>query len=350
MVLLLSACSREAAPVAQTVTASLTPTRMPTAVAEATSAPEPTTVEAPTASPTATATAPEATPTATATVTPAGFSLRFFGTGSGDVDRVKIRLDDPATNAPGPPADMGSTDFTLEWWMRAHAIENPALSVECGPGNINWIYGNILFDRDRYNQDRKFGISLAGGQIVFGVSGDGTGDYTLCSASNLADGQWHHVAVQRRRSDGYLWLFVDGRLEAEGLGPGGDVSYPDNGRPGNFCGGPCINSDPFLVIGAEKHDAGPEYPSFSGWLDEVRLSDAVRYNSDFALPAAPFAPDAHTAALYHFDEGPEGPCTGLVLDSSEAAGGPSHGMCHYGGEGLMGPLYSTDTPFTAGSG
>lgn len=257
---------------------------------------------------------------------PAGYALRFCGTGSNDIDRIKIRVDDPATNEPGPPADIGATDFTLEWWMRAELAENSTPAVECGAGNVNWIYGNTLFDRDRFNQDRKFGVSLAGGQIVFGVSGDGTGDYTLCGASNVADGQWHHVAVQRRRADGYLWLFVDGQLEAEGAGSGGDVSYPDDGRPGNFCNGPCLNSDPFLVIGAEKHDAGTEYASYSGWLDEVRLSTTLRYNANFTRPVAPFQPDDATAALWHFDEG-----TGGVIKDA-ASGGLSVGSVQVGGK------------------
>ena len=69
---------------------------------------------------------------------------------------------------------------------------------------------------------------------------------------------------------------MDGSLEAEGDGPDGDVSYPDDGVPGNFCNGSCANSDPFLVLGAEKHDAGSQYPSYSGWLDEVRLSSVLR--------------------------------------------------------------------------
>lgn len=232
-----------------------------------------------------------------------GYALRFFGTGSDDIDRVKIPLDDPATVAPGPPADIGATDFSFEWWMRASLAENPASPVSCGPGNVNWIYGNIIFDRDRYNQDRKFGISLAGGQLVVGISGEGSGDATLCGVSTVADEKWHHIALQRRRSDGYLWLFVDGRLEAEGPGPGGDISYPDDGQPGDFCNGPCVNSDPFLVIAAEKHDAGPEYPSFSGWIDEVRLSNILRYDGNFTRPTAPFQPDEQTAALWHFDEG-----------------------------------------------
>ncbi|NJN97630.1 MAG: hypothetical protein HC875_27900 [Anaerolineales bacterium] len=189
---------------------------------------------------------PEAPPDSPEAALGAGrYALRFFGTGSDDIDRVKIPLDDPASVASGPPADIGATDFTFEWWMRASLAENPASPVSCGPGNVNWIYGNIIFDRDRYNQDRKFGISLAGGKVVVGISGGGSGDATLCGTSTVADEQWHHIALQRRRADGYLWLFVDGRLEAEGPGPGGDISYPDDGQPGDFCNGPCVNSDPF---------------------------------------------------------------------------------------------------------
>jgi len=267
----------------------------------------------------------------------AGHSLRFNGTGSGDVDRVKIRVDDPATTAPGPSANVGATDFTLELWVKT-AVGNNAPAVTCG-ANANWINGNMVVDRDRYNQDRKFGVSLAGGRFVFGVSGDGTGDHTICGAADVTDGAWHHVAVQRRRSDGRMWLFVDGVLEREEDGPDGDVSYPDDGVPGDFCGGPCTNSDPFLVIAAEKHDAGPAYPSFAGFIDEVRLSRTLRYTVDFPRPVAPFSPDADTVALYHFDD------PGLVAtDSSGAPGGPSHGSLEVGGN-PEGPHWDPMNPF-----
>lgn len=256
----------------------------------------------------------------------AGHALRFYGNGVGDIDRVKIPIDDPTTAASGPPADIGGQDFTLEFWLKAHAADNRAPAVSCG-NNVNWIYGNIVIDRDRYNQDRKFGLALAGGKVVLGVSGDGTGDFTLCGATTVADGTWHHIAMQRRRSDGYLWLYVDGKLDAQGDGPDGDISYPDDGVPGNYCNGPCLFSDPYLVIGAEKHDAGPDYPSFSGTLDELRLSNVLRYGGNFNRPTAPFTPDAHTVALYHFDEGADD----FIGDSSGAAGGPSHGTRRFGG-------------------
>lgn len=268
-------------------------------------------------------------------------SLRFHGNGTGDVDRVKIRIDDPATALPGPPADLGAADFTIEFFLRGTAAENGAPAVACGAG-IDWIYGNIVFDRDRYNQDRKFGLSVAGGVVAFGVSGDGTGDFTICGATDVLDGAWHHVAAQRRRSDGRLSLYVDGLLDAEADGPLGDVSYPDDGVPGDFCGGPCVGSDPFIVLGAEKHDAGPAYPSFSGHLDELRLSSSLRYAGPFAPPAVPFTPDAATAALYHFDEG----SGNAVGDSSGAAGGPSDGERRFGGS-PAGPEWSSETPFPA---
>ncbi len=266
-------------------------------------------------------------------------ALRFYGNGTGDIDRVKIRIDDPATTLPGPPADIGAQDFTLEFWLKATAADNPAGPVSCG-ANLAWITGNIIFDRDRYNQDRKFGLSLAGGRVVFGVSGAGSGDRTICGTSTVLDNAWHHIAVQRRRADGWLWLYVDGQLQAQADGPDGDVSYPDDGVPGDFCGGPCVNSDPFLVIGAEKHDAGPAYPAYTGLIDEIRLSNSLRYDGSFTRPSQPFATDANTVALYHLDEG----SGTLANDSSGAPGGPSPGQLRVGGA-PQGPVWVSDTPF-----
>ena len=104
-------------------------------------------------------------------------SLRFFGNGEGDIDRVKIRIDDPSNNFPGPPADVGAGDFTIEFWLRSEPNANTAGAVSCG-ANYNWIYGNIVFDRDRYNQARAFGISLAGGRVTFGTRT--SADRTIC--------------------------------------------------------------------------------------------------------------------------------------------------------------------------
>src|SRR6266542_2612394 len=73
----------------------------------------------------------------------AASSLRFHGNGTGDLDRIKIPIDDPSNSNPGPPADVGATDFTLEFWMKAAAADNTAAAVACG-ANANWVNGNVL--------------------------------------------------------------------------------------------------------------------------------------------------------------------------------------------------------------
>jgi len=256
-------------------------------------------------------------------------SLRFYGAGRDGIDRVVIPLD-----APPRPVDVGG-DVTIEFWLKALPGENGA--PPCTPGEDTWINGNIVIDRDIYfaGDYGDYGISLGDGRIAFGVH-NGAAGATLCGITNVTGGNWHHVAVTRSSASGRLAIFVDGRLDAAGDGPAGDISYRDNRQT------PYAN-DPYLVIGAEKHDAGPEYPSFSGWIDEVRISRVVRYTADFARPAAPFAADADTAALYHFDEG----AGDAVRDSSGAAGGPSDGWLRVGGI-PAGPAWSDDTPWSNG--
>ncbi len=269
-------------------------------------------------------------------------SIRFMGNGvnAPDADRIKILVDNVSNSNPGPAIDIGSSDFTIEFWIKASASNNTSQNVSCGT-NINWIYGNIIIDRDRYNQDRKYGISVAGGQLVFGVSGNGTGDMTLCSTSNVLDNMWHHIAVQRRISDGQLWLFVDGVMEASGDGPDGDISYPDNGIPCTTCcnGGNCNGSDPYIVLGAEKHDAGAQFPSYNGQMDELRFSNILRYTTNFTPPTMEFEADSNTVGLFHFNEG-----SGTVLNDFSNTNTPD-GTIIYGGT-PNGPVWVNDSPLS----
>jgi hypothetical protein len=273
------------------------------------------------------------------------YSVRFYGNGVNDIDRIKIRVDDPynPNDEPGPPVDVGNTDFTIEFWIKGTLTENIARSIACGSG-INWIQGNVVVDRDRYSSGgRDFGISLVnGGRIAFGVENSTGQSHTLCGSIAVLNGAWHHVAVQRRRSDGRLWIFVDGQPDGQVTGPGGDVSYPGAVFPDSNCGGPCVNSDPFIVIGAEKHDVDrTSYPSFSGFFDELRISTTLRYSATFARPTGPFVPDAQTVGLYHLNDGPGAT---VATDSATAPGAPTHGQVKYGGS-PAGPSWSTDTPF-----
>jgi hypothetical protein len=255
----------------------------------------------------------------------AGFALQFTGNGFGG-NRIDIPLDKPAR-----PVDVGTSDFTLDWWMKIPV--GGITAQNCQPGLDGWIQGDILFDRDVYGGgdfgDYGIAVNLSG--VAFGVA-RGNGGNGICGSTNLADNQWHHLAVTRRASDGRLQLYVDGRLDASGSGPAGDVSYRNN-RQTSF-----PQSDPLLVIGAEKHDIIPA--RFRGIVDEVRISNILRYSGNFSRPTAPFIPDANTVALYHLDEGQGN----VINDTSAADGGPSHGSRRSGGT-PPGPVWVTDTPF-----
>ena len=252
--------------------------------------------------------------------------MRFFGNGKEDMDRVKI-------DVTGKPVNVGAGAFTIEFWMKAAQKDNP--SGPCQEGNDAWINGHVIVDRDLWGPDLNgdFGISLYGGRISFGVTRASGNGNSICSSAVVADGAWHHVAAVR--SGAQLRIFVDGQEAGQGTGPTGDVSYDPKGAAP-----PDMPNEKYLVLGAEKHDAGAEYPSYHGFLDELRISKIARYTGSFSPPAAPFTPDADTVGLYHFDEG-----QGTTLsDSSQAPGGPSDGVLFVGGV-PQGPLWSFESPF-----
>jgi len=266
---------------------------------------------------------------------PAGWALQFNGLpGDSGENRLLIPLDDPTTDEPGPPVDVGAQDFTIEWWLRASPSAYPttSLTLTCGVGQ-DWTLGSILLDRWLPEPNPGYGVSLHAGRLLVGVTGQPlsgsqtiSDSLTLCGNAVVVDDRWHHIAVQRRAVDGQLWLYVDGRLDASAGGPDGDISYPDALTP-------TLPGTPYLAVGAWRHDAvsqtsaAPPDLFYRGWLDELRFSSTLRYTQPFSLPNAVFTPDAATLALYHFDEA----LGNTIHDTSAAPGGPSHAQRLYGG-------------------
>ena len=269
-------------------------------------------------------------------------SVRFFGTGGGTaVDRIKIRVDPPV------PADVGSGDFTMEIWLRGRREDNDTPTDGYrDPGQreraaIDWIYGNIFVDRDTFGPGPDWGMSIhrdgspAGAAVLrFGTeSGDGT-QHTLQGTADVLNDEWHHVAFVRERESGVKRIFVDGELDVASAADAapGDLSYPNDRATGY------PDSDPFLVLGAEKHgftaDAGA--PSFDGFVDDVRLWSVARTGEELrAAMRATLPGDTPGLALYlRVEEG-----AGQVL--ADAAGGdPATLFAGVPGNGE----WSTETP------
>lgn len=249
-------------------------------------------------------------------------SVRFRGQGDTLGERIQIRLDDPDTVEAGPIIDVGAGDFTIELWLRPG--DNPNEEINCGSTN-EWVDSNIFVDRDRHSQPPHFGAGIAGGVVVWSV-GNEFNTLTMCGTTNILDDAWHHVALQRRASDGRMWIWIDGALDAMDDGPEGDISYPDDGVPLMRCperDGVCDYSDPFLVFGAEKH--GYADISYTGLMDEIRVSSTLRYMDGFTPSTSEFVTDANTVALYHLNE------TGgeMVRDDS---GNDQHATAVYAGD------------------
>lgn len=255
-------------------------------------------------------------------------SLRFYGTGTGGIDRVEIAID------PQVPADVGAGDFTIDFWVRTSSV-NFTWAAACTAGANGWQSGNVVVDRDRMgNGDHgDYGIAITRAGVAFGVS-KGAAGAGLCGTTNVIDGTWHHIAVTRVASTGALALYIDGNPDGTATGPTGDISYRD--------GATGAAKDPFLVLGAEKRDAVAPMPqtthAFNGWMDELRISTTVRYTAAFTTETVPYAVDADTAALYHFDEG-----DGNNLGDAR---GMSPGMIKVGDTptGTV-PVWASATPF-----
>lgn len=251
-------------------------------------------------------------------------ALRVHGTGSGQQDRVRIPIDD---DGPGPdastPADLGAGDFTVELWLRGSLADNPTTNAggDVELFSFAWINGNVVVDRDVWGgTERDWGISVAGGTVRFGTGrGDDVPldpDHTLEGGTNVLDGMWHHVACVREAVSGTKRIYVDGLLDIASS-PGvsrNDISFPDDGAPGAV-----TPWGPYLVLGAEKHDAGPGFPSFAGHLDELRLWSVARSGTailqDKDRVVAADAPGL--VGSYRFEEG-----AGTLVADSSAAGGP----------------------------
>lgn len=266
-------------------------------------------------------------------------SIRFYGNGyqSPGTDRVKIPLN------VSTPVNV-SDDFTIECWLKCDAADNKGnvFATDHGDG---WITGNVFIDRDVYgNADPgDFGFSIGSGQglpgqtrvIAFGINRKGMG-ITLQGKTQIADNKWHHMALTRNGSSGEIRLYIDGKLDAEGRGPAGAVNY----LPGRSSSYP--DSDPYLVIGAEKHDGGGAYPAFNGFLDELRISNSIRYENEFSPQLSPFKADESTSALYHFNEG----SGEMAKDEAAGENSTTHGILKIGGD-PVGPVWKEDSPFSS---
>jgi len=174
----------------------------------------------------------------------------LFNTSTGDVSR---------TAPSGIPS--GNAPFTLEAWAQ----------------NSGGTDGHVLtYGHDDDNNDDAALFHYQGNICLWRA-----GYEDICSSAAWpVDDLFHHVAVCWDGST--VTYFLDGK-KVRSL-PHTPLSY---------------GVANFLRLGNSVALSGQQW---NGMLDEIRISDVVRYTTDFT-PEDRFTTDAHTSALFHFDEG-----------------------------------------------
>ena len=127
--------------------------------------------------------------------------------------------------------------------------------------------------------------AMAGSNLLqFGASlGNSSPPDFMCVNSRRPPADWFHVALCVYGADKFA-AFVDGK--------------PIKELP-RFLNNALMQRSNVLMIG---NDRDPNAKSIDGLIDELRVSESIRYVEPFT-PKRRFEPDADTVALYHFDEG-----------------------------------------------
>ena len=180
-----------------------------------------------------------------------------------------------------------------------------------------WIYSSSI--RSQSSTLWDFRISGSGllltnnnGQISFFKDGSGGSSPT----SILTNDTWHHIAIVRTGSTGNV--YVDGNLQITR-----SIGTDDYSNNTLLLGNNVFNSSGYL----------------SGYIDELRNSNVVRYSSNFTPPSSAFTPDANTIDLLHFD-GTDGSTT--IINSQDITQ-PVQGTFSIGEETVTGTASLTIT-------
>ena len=126
----------------------------------------------------------------------------------------------------------------------------------------------------------------------FAISATGLNQPEVLDANMvLTQGVYHHIAITYSKANSVVTMFIDGVNVNSGT----------------------INIDAdSIYYGSDAHDSSVNYiglssfsgdPQLNGNIDEFRISDTVRYTSDFTPSSVPFTTDSHTIVLHHFDDG-----------------------------------------------
>jgi hypothetical protein len=151
-----------------------------------------------------------------------------------------------------------TSPLTAEAWVQPGTSNANGLIIVSGDDNTGW------------------SLELNGGQLSFWLLTN-QGWQVSRHPTALVAGQWYHVAATY--GSGQARTFVNG-VASSAVSVG------------------TLTQGPSLRFGGLS-----SYSFYNGVLDEVRISNIVRYTANFSVPTAPYTVDANTIGLWSFDQG-----------------------------------------------
>lgn len=168
----------------------------------------------------------------------------------------------------------GTGDFTIEAWIYRTAAPTAGF------------FSNVICQRVDDNNSWVFAINNAAGPtytLVFSHRYGGS-QIIFIEAAATADlglNKWAHIAVTRESDDFKLWV--------NGSQIGATVTDSDS----------IADLNAALSIG--RFVGGDSRHIFTGYIDDLRISDVARYTGSFTPSASSLVNDSDTVLLYNFE-------------------------------------------------
>ena len=151
----------------------------------------------------------------------------------------------------------GTNSKTYETWIR---ITGTGDSAPLWKGTQSDWFSPLLFLQSN-------------GTIGFGNQSNGGSNLAYIYSSALSVNTWHHVACTVKNK--YVRIFINGVLSVE--------KYYTTGT--------------WTPAGSELQVASKNGTNSTVWVDQIRISNFIRYESNFSVPTAAFSNDSSTALL-----------------------------------------------------
>ncbi len=207
----------------------------------------------------------------------------------------------------------GTEEFTFEAWIYPTTPpDNKETVLVILHQQVDMV---ILKDGD--NWANALNIEPPKGDLILLMSSyiEGGLGRTISFPISLVPNQWHHIAYQLNGNQ--ITMIVNDFVATNQHGiPLGHDRDPRGLRPKDFV----LGGYGKIIVLPGRPPAKAFLSSFTGYIDEVRISTEARYdvNKKGFMPDDKFKKDAKTAALWHFDE------PGGTQEFSDASGNANH--------------------------